>query len=132
LDTANNMLGSEYSINGIVTRGDRIGTRLGFPTINMENDNCLLPHGVYISKVLLNGKLLQAATYVGVNPTFNRGQIKIETHILDFNDDIYNRKVEIRFKKFLRNERKFISEEELISQINEDIESIKFDFKNEV
>lgn len=132
LSTANKMLGMDYTVSGKVMRGNRIGTKLGFPTINIINDNCLLPNGVYQSKVKIDGVFYNSATYIGDNPTISGSKRKIETHIIDFSNDIYGSNVEIHFIKFKRDEKKFNSEKELISQINSDVNNIKFDFENEV
>ncbi len=132
ISIANEMLGSQYLIEGDVVKGNRIGTRLGFPTINIVDNNCLLPNGVYKSKVLLDGNLYRSATYIGDNPTISKTERKIETHIFNFNKEIYNNNVEIHFLKFIREERKFNSEKELIFQINDDVRAIKFDFETEV
>ena len=132
LNTANKMLGMEYTVSGTVIKGNRIGTRMGFPTLNIINDNCLLPNGVYQSKVKLDGTFYLSATYVGDNPTISKSRRKIETHILDFSNEIYGCSVEIHFVKFIRDEKEFSSEKKLISQIKSDVDSIKFDFEKEV
>jgi len=132
LSVANNMLGGEYLSEGIVMKGDRIGTKLGFPTINIVDNNCLLPDGVYMSRVFFDGDFYKAATYIGKNPTYSKNKTKIETYLFNFDKQIYDKNVEIHFLKFIRGERKFSSEKELISQITDDVEAIEFDFETEV
>ncbi len=129
LQTANRMLGKNYSILGEVVSGNKIGRKLGFPTANVTNENCLLPNGVYESKIELDSGMLKSVTYIGNSPTLKDGLRKIETHILNFNSEVYNTEVEVFFLKKIRNEIKFSSEEELISRIRKDIETAKVDFK---
>ena len=132
IGTANIMLGAEYISEGFVMKGNRIGTRLGFPTINIVDNNCLLPNGVYLSKAIFDGNVYKSATYIGENPTLTITERKIETHIINFDKEIYGKHVEIHFLKFIRGEKKFSSEKELVSQIREDVNTIKFDFETEV
>ncbi len=132
LSIAKNMLGRSYSIQGIVEQGNRIGRELGFPTANIVNDNCLLPDGVYMTKILLGNATYNGATYVGGKPEIKSSERKIETHIFDFNEDVYSRSIEIYFLKFIREGMIFSVADDLVSQIKKDIESIKFDFKNEL
>lgn len=132
LRIANKMLGMEYLSEGSVMKGNRIGTRLGFPTINIVDNRCLLPNGVYMSRVLFNGDYYRSATYIGDNPTISKTERKIETYLFNFDKQIYDENVEIHFLKFIRGEKKFSSEKELISQIEEDVNTIKFDFETEV
>ncbi|MCK5220076.1 MAG: hypothetical protein KAR14_00720, partial [Candidatus Aminicenantes bacterium] len=132
ISTANIMLGVEYVSEGFVLKGNRIGTRLGFPTINIVDNNCLLPNGVYKSKVFSDGNVYKSATYIGDNPTISKTERKIETHLINFDKEIYDKYVEIHFLKFIRGERKFSSEKELIFQIRDDVNTIKFDFETEV
>jgi len=132
LTKSTNMLGNTYSIEGIVEKGNRIGRKLGFPTINIINKNCLLPDGVYMTRTILNNAIYNGATYIGIKPGSNSNERKIETHIFDFNENVYNCSVEINFLKFKREGEIFEFEGDLVTQIKKDIESIKFDFKNEV
>ncbi|MEN8154926.1 MAG: riboflavin biosynthesis protein RibF [Acidobacteriota bacterium] len=126
------MLGHSYSIEGVVEKGNRIGTRLGFPTVNIVDSNCLLPDGVYMTKVLLDGHSYKGATYVGTRQVLKKNKRKIETHIFDFNEDVYGSAIKVSFLRFKRKGMIFNVEKELVDQIKKDIESIKFDFKNEV
>ena len=132
LITAQNMLGDFYSVEGVVEKGNQIGTRMGFPTINIVNDNCILPDGVYMTRVLIDNAFYNAATYIGSKPSLKGDIRKIETHIFDLKEDLYDRFVEVQFIRFKREGISFSNEKELIFQIKKDISSIKFDFKNEV
>lgn len=121
------LLGRDYSILGKVVPGKRVGRKLGFPTANIQPlVNYITPkRGVYASNTIVNSKFYHSATSVGYNPTFNEESIKIETHIIDFNEDIYNNTIEIIFKEYLREETKFESTESLKKQILEDISRVK-------
>lgn len=124
LETAYKLLGRNYSIIAEVVNGRRVGNTIGFPTANIHPEKFLvLPHnGVYITKTLLNGHLYNSMTNVGFNPTFEDVRQKtVETHIMDFNQDIYGEKIEVFFLKKIRDETKFSSVEELVNQITQDM-----------
>lgn len=127
IQKANDMLGRNYSIIGKVVDGNKIGHKLGFPTANLEiEDNYLIPKsGIYESRIFLDGKYYKGATSIGINPTFKNYGFKIETHILGFDENIYGKKIELEFIKFIRNEKKFNSIEDLKKSIDKDINSIK-------
>ncbi len=124
LETAYKLLARNYSITAEVVSGRRIGNTIGYPTANIHPERFLvLPaNGVYITKTLLDGKFYNSMTNVGFNPTFEDCKQKnVETHIIDFNKDIYGKKIEVFFLKKIRNERKFESVEHLIQQISKDM-----------
>lgn len=124
LETAYKLLGRNYSIIAEVVNGRRVGNTIGFPTANIHPEKYLvLPHnGVYITKTLLDGHLYNSMTNVGYNPTFEDTRQKtVETHIMDFNKDIYGEKIEVFFLKKIRDEKKFNNVEELINQITKDM-----------
>ncbi len=129
ISKANNYLGRHYSIKGEVIQGSKRGRRLGFPTANLKMDyGFTIPKlGVYKTNTLIDGELFSSVTSVGINPTYNEKEIKIETHIIDFNKNIYGEKLEIRFLEYIRNEIKFHTEKELIEQIYRDINLVKKD-----
>ena len=126
-------LGRNYSIFGTVVAGHRIGRTLGFPTINIKpaDENKLIPAiGVYICKIRENGKECFGITNIGYAPTLKKMQIKeIETHILNFNDDLYHQTVEVEFLQKLRDEQNFQNENELIEQIKKDVRFTEDFFK---
>ncbi|WFA09758.1 bifunctional riboflavin kinase/FAD synthetase [Tissierella sp. Yu-01] len=121
------LLNREYSIKGKVVPGKKIGNKLGFPTANIEPDiNYVIPKlGVYSTEVIIDDKKYLSATSVGYNPTFEEATIKIETHIIDFKDDIYNKEIELIFIEYLRNEIKFSTIDSLVEQISIDIAKVK-------
>ncbi|HHW48609.1 MAG TPA: bifunctional riboflavin kinase/FAD synthetase [Clostridiaceae bacterium] len=128
MEKANKLLGRPFSIAGEVKGGKGIGRKLGFPTANIypENYHVLPKEGVYITKTLVDGRFYKSITNIGSNPTFEEDNpISIETYILDFNDDIYNKKIEVFFIKEIRAEKKFINKDELIKQVKEDINRAK-------
>lgn len=132
LGKAGKMLGKLYSMEGEVEPGNQIGRKLGFPTINVVNDNCLLPDGVYMTRVIVEGEKYSGATYIGSKTASGENKRKIETHIFNFQRDVYGSTVEIEFLSFRRAGKTFETESDLVAQIEKDIESIKFDFKNQV
>ena len=117
--------GRFYSISGLVVKGRQLGRTINFPTANLELDGkYLLPetNGVYITKIKVNNKIYKSVTNIGYNPTVSDEKNKkfIETHILDFNEDIYGEKIEIYFYEFLRKEQKFESFDHLKEQLKLD------------
>lgn len=124
MDKVFSLLGRHYSITGSVENGRRIGNTIGFPTANIHpEDYLVLPgDGVYISKTLVGEKMYPSVTNIGNNPTFEGlDKASAETHILDFNKDIYGKKIEVIFIKKIRSEKKFESAEELVVQIEKDV-----------
>lgn len=121
------LLNRDYSIRGKVVSGKKIGNKLGFPTANIEPViNYVIPKlGVYSTEVIIDGKKYLSATSVGYNPTFEESTIKIETHIIDFKEDIYNKEIELIFIEYLRNEIKFSDLGSLVEQISIDIARVK-------
>lgn len=117
--------GRFYSISGLVVKGRQLGRTINFPTANLElDDKYLLPemNGVYITKIKVNNKIYKSVTNIGYNPTVSDEKNKkfIETHILDFDKDIYGEKIEIYFYEFLRKEQKFESFDHLKEQLKLD------------
>lgn len=120
------LLGRYYSITGEVSKGRQIGSTLGFPTANIHpEDYLILPQeGVYLTKTLLSadGELRPSVTNIGKNPTIAESQpVSVETHILDFNDNIYSRDIEVFFISRLRGEKKFKDKEDLMKQMQKDV-----------
>ena len=114
------LLGRYYQLRGVVQMGrGRGGTILGFPTANLsidENDLCP-KHGVYVTQVVYDGRCYGGVLNIGYNPTFGEDKLAAETHIFDFNEDIYGKPLKINLLKHLREERKFAGPEELAVQI---------------
>lgn len=120
-------LGGHYSISGKVVHGFGRGKNLGFPTANLQfSRQKLIPkNGVYLTKVKIRGIYYWGMTNVGVNPTFNKDGLFIETYILDYNDDLYGSKMKIEFFKRIRNEIRFTDIEDLKIQIKKDVQWAK-------
>ena len=121
----NEYTGRFYSISGLVVKGRQLGRTINFPTANLELDGkYLLPetNGVYITKIKVNNKIYKSVTNIGYNPTVSDEKNKkfIETHIIDFDEDIYGEKIEIYFYEFLRKEQKFESFDHLKEQLKLD------------
>ncbi len=118
------LLGRSYQIRGTVQEGKkRGGPVVGFPTANLhisEEDLCPR-HGVYVTQVIYDGKCYGGVLNIGYNPTFGGNRLSVETHIFDFNQEIYGKKIKINLLKFLRGEQKFSGPAELADQIKEDI-----------
>ena len=117
--------GRFYSISGLVVKGRQLGRTINFPTANLELDGkYLLPetNGVYVTKIKVNNKIYKSVTNIGYNPTVSdeKNRKFIETHILDFDEDIYGEKIEIYFYEFLRKEQKFESFDHLKEQLKLD------------
>jgi len=132
LEKANELLGRPFYLSGFIVRGQGRGKQIGFPTANLgiEKDYIYPQKGVYVSQIDIKGMRYHSLTNVGHNPTFNEGSdVTIETHILDFNQDIYGDTVKVHFLKKLREEKKFLSVNELIRQIELDIMSAEKFFK---
>ena len=121
---ANEFLGRKYGYSGMVKPGTHIGEKLGFPTANITPDerNVLPPNGVYASVAEVDGKTYKAITNIGIAPTFDKTKKLIETNILDFDSDIYDKEISIFLTDMIRAEKKFASADELSAQIEKDIE----------
>lgn len=123
---ANRFLGRNYTINGIVIKGENRGNKLGYPTANINpSNNYIIPReGVYETITIVNNKKYLGLTSVGYNLTFNGEDLKIENHILNFGSNIYNKIINIEFIDFVRENIKFKTCQKLIKQIENDIKYI--------
>ncbi|WP_278815627.1 bifunctional riboflavin kinase/FAD synthetase [Leyella stercorea] len=126
---ASNCMGHPYSITGSVAHGFQEGRRIGFPTANIvpESTEKLVPgNGVYATRVSVEGgEWMPAMLNIGTNPTFQRQQTTIETHIIGFEGDIYGRKVRVEFGRKLRDEQRFESVEALQKQLETDKKEVE-------
>lgn len=120
---ANELLASEFSFTASVDHGDERGRTIGFPTLNQKypEDLVKIKFGVYKTKVLFDGEEYDGITNIGIRPTFETDYVISETFIKDFSGELYGKDVKIVPKKFLRDEIKFASLEELKKQIEKDI-----------
>lgn len=126
---ANAMLGREFLLDGIVSKGDRVGRKIGYPTINLSPENDLVPgDGVYVTRIEISsfGRRFDCVTNIGRRPTvYEDFATTIETYVLDFSSDVYGEKVRLFFHERLREERTFSSMMALTEQIGRDIESTR-------
>jgi len=131
VDEAAALLGHHYSIDGTVVEADHRGRRIGFPTANLVTANELVPpRGVYATLVTLDRVIHPSVTNVGVRPTFGQSSATvIETHILNFDRDLYGAALRLWFVQRLRDERAFESVAALVAQIEADCRraSVLFD-----
>ena len=127
VERANGMLGYEYGLYGVVVSGNRLGRTIGFPTANMQlyEPLKLVPkNGVYAVDVEVLGHKYRGMCNIGMRPTVDGKVRTIETHILDFDEDIYGLPLQIRFLRRIRDERKFPSLDALKEQLVQDKLSI--------
>ena len=127
IENANEMLGYNFTISGEVIKGQQIGRKIGFRTANLIYPPELidLPFGVYSVIVHYEGRQHKGITNFGIRPTVsNNHQCSLETHILDFDKDIYGENISVEFLKMIRSEKKFSSLDALKKQISEDISNI--------
>jgi riboflavin kinase/FMN adenylyltransferase len=126
---ANAMLGREYELDGLVAKGDGMGRKIGYPTINLEPENELHPaDGVYVTQIHIRsfGRRFDCVTNIGRRPTvYEDYATTIETYVLDFSANVYGEKVRLFFFDRLREERKFPSVTDLSEQIGRDIEATR-------
>lgn len=124
METTARLLGRYYSFEGQVERGNRLGRKLGMPTLNLypDEEKLLPPKGVYYSQVKFEGGTYPGITNIGLKPTVNSTRnISVETYLYDFDKDMYGRKIVTELLQFKRPERKFDSLEQLKMQMEKDI-----------
>ncbi|RPH91926.1 bifunctional riboflavin kinase/FMN adenylyltransferase, partial [candidate division KSB1 bacterium] len=120
-------LGRHYSVKGVVIHGVGRGRRLGFPTANIgviASGKLCPKDGIYAGLAHVRGETFAGAISSGFNPTFTEGKHSVEAHLLDFDRDIYDESLELRFVEKLRSPKKFESEQELKIQIADDVHSV--------
>jgi riboflavin kinase / FMN adenylyltransferase len=122
VDEAGALLGHQYYLDGTVVLGDRRGRTIGFPTANLCTDNELLPpHGVYATTATVGEVVHPSITNVGTRPTVDTsGGTTVETHLFDFDRDLYGQMIRLGFVQRLRDERAFGSLDLLRTQIDAD------------
>jgi len=127
LPEAKKLLGRDYQIQGTVIRGQNRGGRLlGFPTANLELADELFPKsGVYAVTVVIDGRTYHGVTNIGYNPTFGQNRLSVETHILDFSEDLLGKSIKVNFVERLRDEKPFDSVKALSDQIKKDVRQAK-------
>ncbi len=122
VEQANALLGYDYTLSGTVQHGQAIGRTIGFPTANLAvAPRKLLPRGgVYAIETEISGKKHRGLLNIGTRPTISGGEQTVEAHIIDFDGDIYGKKLTIKVQHRLRDEQKFASLTELEHQIEID------------
>jgi phosphoribosyl 1,2-cyclic phosphate phosphodiesterase len=129
---AGRLLGRPFVLSGEVVPGSGTGSRFTFPTLNLQPEQELLPaRGVYITRTVLEGEAQsrRSVTNVGLRPTFNGSSLTVETHLLSASGEITAKRIEVRFWKRLREEKRFSGPEELRAQIARDIAAANHFFK---
>jgi riboflavin kinase/FMN adenylyltransferase len=126
LATVERLLGRPFRVSGEVIHGDGRGKSLGFPTANMEiwEEHALPMSGVYACWARIEGEEYPAVTNVGFRPTFENQPTRpqVETHLLDFDQNLYHRRISLSFLTFLRGEQRFASVQDLVDQVQKDIQ----------
>ena len=124
---ASKLLGRKYSIRSTVVSGQQLGRLLGFPTVNqlLSPTSAPLRNGVYLTRTRVGRHVWRSITNVGVRPTVDGSTLCAETHLFDFDGDLYGRNIRVEFLEFIRPEQKFASVEELTAQVLKDIEKAK-------
>lgn len=133
VETANNFLGYSFMISGEVIQGKKIGRTINYPTANLnlkENYKLIPKNGVYVVQSLINGRKTFGITSIGTNPTVGGTEKTIETHFLDFKDNLYGKEITIEFLKHIRDEETFGSIEILRQEIIKDENFAKQFLKN--
>ena len=128
LDIVNQYLNRFWSVEGVVQRGRQLGKKIGFPTCNIDlSDYIIAKPGVYAVSVNIHGikKNLNGIANLGYRPTFNQKKILLEVNIFNFTRNLYNKKLTVEFKKFIRSEKKFKGVDHLRKQIKMDLKLAK-------
>ncbi|MBR6801663.1 MAG: bifunctional riboflavin kinase/FAD synthetase [Eubacteriaceae bacterium] len=123
---ASQLLGRDFYITGIVAEGKKLGRTLGFPTANVyvPSEIVVPKWGVYESYTTVGGVRYPSVTNIGNNPTIGE-DIRVESHIIGFDGDIYGEEIKIEFHDYIRGEMKFSGIEELAAQVHKDIDTVK-------
>ena len=123
MEEANRLLNRSYSMAGPVEAGDKVGRRLGFPTANIGIEpNKLVPAlGAYAGRALADEGHFVAALSVGYRPTFGGTQLRVEAFLLDFEGDLYQKRLELRFERYLHEDITFPTADDLVQQLRKDV-----------
>ena len=122
MEECTKFMGRMYSIDGEIMVGNKLGRTIGFPTCNTVVDESMItpPNGVYITMCTIDGVRRPSVTNVGVKPTIGKYEKNIETHIFNFDEDVYGKQIRVDFIKHTRPEMKFNGIDELKKQIESD------------
>ncbi len=132
--TANAYLGYPYLLSGTVVKGKGLGRKLGFPTANLaiqESYKLIPKNGVYLIEGTIEGKVVNGMMNIGYNPTVEGKVQSIETHIFNWTESLYDKKIQVRLLKKLRDEHKFDSVALLVEQLKKDQATAVEFFQNE-
>jgi len=121
------LMGRYFKLSAKVISADKRGQRLGFPTANLDirPGQALPGNGVYATITQVDGKQFASATNIGIRPTFKSGKRVVETHLLDYEGNLYDKELQVKFIHKLRDEQRFTSSKELKAQIKKDVEKVK-------
>lgn len=128
VEEANRLLGRPYTVFGEVLHGKKLGRTLGFPTMNLipPAEKLLPAYGVYVTRTMVDGQWYAGITNIGLRPTVDSDkQVSVETHLFDYDGDLYGKQVEVQFLHFLRPEKKFPDIVSLKEAMNEDFINAK-------
>lgn len=122
MEECTKFMGRMYSIDGEIVMGNKLGRSIGFPTCNTLIDNTMVtpPNGVYVTSCVIDGVRRPSVTNVGNKPTVGVYDKNIETHIFNFNEDVYGKEIRVDFIKFIRPEKRFDGVDALKEQIQQD------------
>jgi riboflavin kinase/FMN adenylyltransferase len=121
------LMGRYFYLRGKVITSDKRGRVLGFPTANLDirPQQALPGNGIYATITQVNGKRFPSATNIGIRPTFGKGEKTVETHLLNYKGDLYDKDMKVEFVQKLRDEQRFPSPEELKIQIGKDVREVE-------
>ncbi len=124
MSECHNLLGRPFFVTGTIVAGAKLGSDMGFPTANLEIDSEVVPcNGVYATWMYVNQAWRRSITNIGVRPTLHNDSVRhIETHILDYQDDLYGTRALLAFNDWIRPEQRFSSRQVLIEQIGHDLQ----------
>lgn len=118
-----------YKVSGVIIRGEQRGKAMGFPTANIRLHK-KIPEGIYAGSVTINGKMYYSASFVGQAKTFQNADVKVESHLLNFDHDIYGKWITVRLYKKIRDNKKFDGIDALVEQMKKDVEEVKKYFED--
>ena len=124
ISLANKLLSRTWFVDGLVTKGKKLGRKLGYRTCNIYIKNYILPKfGIYAVKVIIGNKnkIYQGAAYLGSRPTFGGKEVFLETNIFATKQNLYKKRLRVYFLKFIRKDQKFKNSAELVRQMNKDV-----------
>ena len=124
LNKANKLLSRTWFVDGYVKKGKRLGRKLGYRTCNIHIKNYIIPKiGIYAVKILIENKSKKynGVAYLGSRPTFGGKKVFLEVYIFNIKKNLYQKKLRVYFLKFIRRDKKFKNQSELIKQMNKDV-----------